>query len=160
MVVAGGQVDVLLENGEFVPGIFVETNFADAKNVWALEKFGDELKDFTGEAHVLGLFWIDAQPAVMRELMACSALWFVIRELAEIIVKTVSATAIEAGPEGGFAHRGASCGDHGFIVIGGATDHVGVRLDVAHGREGSVREKRGVLRLSARAPRVQGAKQV
>ena len=69
----------------------------------------------------------DELPAEFR-----GALWLVVGELAKVIVETVDAAAVVAGPEGGFANAGAAGGDHVDVIVSHATDHVAVRLDVAH----------------------------
>ena len=57
-----------------------------------------------------------------------------LRQLAEVVVEAVGGFAVEAGPEGGLADRGAAGEGHGLIVVGGAAHHVAVRFDVTHGR--------------------------
>lgn len=41
-VVIEGDLDVFLEDGEFVAGVFVESDFADAEDGGAVDEFGDE----------------------------------------------------------------------------------------------------------------------
>ncbi len=133
LVVIDGELDVFLEDEDFVAGILVETDFSDAEHVGFLEELGDDGEDFSGEGDVFGLFGVDAEPGEMREPELGGAFGFVVGELAEIVAETFDAASVEAGPEGGFANGGASGGDHGFVVVRGAADHVGVGFDVTHG---------------------------
>ena len=98
-----------------------------------MEEFGDDGEDFAGEGDVLGLFRVDAEPREMGETELGGAFGFVVGELAEVVPETLDAASVETGPESGFANGGASCGDHGFVVVRGTADHVGVGFDVTHG---------------------------
>src|SRR6202453_3492215 len=69
----------------------------------------------------------------MRQPEFLRALRLILRELAEIIVKTIRAAPVEAGPECRFADGGASAGDHPDVIIRDAADHVCVGFDIAHG---------------------------
>ena len=50
LVVRHGEVDLLLEDGDFVAGVFVQADLADAEDVGAIEKVGDDCDDFAASA--------------------------------------------------------------------------------------------------------------
>jgi hypothetical protein len=135
LVVARGEVNVFFEDGDFVAGIFVEADFADAEDVRAFEKRRDEMEDVFGEGDVFGFLRIDAEPGVVLEAKFGGALGFVLGELEEVIVEAVSAAAVKAGPESRFANGFATGNGHGLVIVGGAADHVAVRFDVTHRRK-------------------------
>ena len=60
------------------------------------------------------------------------ALGFVFGQLTEVIIEAIRRTAIKARPESRLAYRRASGDDHRLVIVRDATDHVGVRFDVAH----------------------------
>src|SRR5665213_394969 len=60
------------------------------------------------------------------------ALRLEIGELAEIIIKTGHATAVEGRPERRFADGRAAGERHAFIIVRRAADHMGVGFDVFH----------------------------
>lgn len=132
LVVARGQIDMFFENGDFVARIFVEADFADAEDVGTFEQRGNEMEDVLGERDVFGFFGVDAKPGVVLEAKFGGALGFVFGELAEVIVESVGAAAVETGPKGGFANGFATCRRHGLVIVGGAADHVAVGFDVTH----------------------------
>src|SRR5581483_548275 len=107
LVVAHGEIDMALENGQFVAGILVQANLPNAKDCRTIQKLRDEIDDFIGESHVLGLLWIDAEPAIMEQAIFRGALRLEIRQLPEIIVEALRTAAIESGPESRFANRRA-----------------------------------------------------
>ncbi len=80
------------------------------------------------------------------------ALWLIVGQLAEVVAEAFDAAAVEAGPESGLAYCSASGGDHGFIVVRGAADHVGVWFDVTHrvGGEGTL--ERGLADFGETGP--------
>ena len=133
LVVARGEVNVFFEDGDFVAGILVEADFADAENGGAFEERRDEMEDVFGEGDVFGFLRVDAEPGVVLEAEFGGAFGFVFGELEEVIVEAIRAAAIEAGPESGFANGFATGEGHGLVIVGGAADHVAVRFDVAHG---------------------------
>ena len=98
-----------------------------------MEELGDDGEDFASEGDVLGFFGVDAEPREVGEAEFGSTFGFVVGELAEIVSETFDATSVKSGPEGGFTYGCASCGDHGLVVVRGATDHMGVGFDIAHG---------------------------
>ena len=107
-VVIEGELDVLLEDGEFVAGVLVEADLADAEHGGAVEELGDDRHDLAGEAGVVGFLRVDAEPAEVRDAELGGALRFVVGELAEVVVEALGRGAVEAGPEGGFADRRAA----------------------------------------------------
>src|SRR4051794_28297365 len=98
-----GEIDVFLQNGDFVARIFVETNFADAEDVGAFEERRYQMENVVGERDVFGFFGIDAKPRVMLQAEFGGAFRFVFGELAKIIIETIGAAAVEAGPKRRFA---------------------------------------------------------
>src|SRR6516165_6013872 len=59
---------------------------------------------------------------------------FEVGQMPEIIVKALSRSAVEAGPESRFAERDTAALGHALIVIRDPRDHVDVRIDVIHTR--------------------------
>ena len=126
-----GELDVLLEDFGFVGGVFVEADFADAEDGGAGEEFGDFGEDFAGLAEVFGFLGVEADPGVVLDGELGGAFGFGFGELAEV-VEEAGGGAVVAGPEGGFGD-GADAGEgHGFVVGGGAGDHVAVGVDEEH----------------------------
>jgi hypothetical protein len=58
----GSEFDVQFEHFQLVAGILVQTNFADAEDVWSGEDFWNEGNHFLRELNVLRFFGIDAEP--------------------------------------------------------------------------------------------------
>lgn len=127
-----GDFEVFLEDLEFVFGVFVEADFADAEDVWLVDEVGDEGHDLTGEDGVFGFLGVDAEPAEVLDAELGGAGGLVLGELAVVVEEALGGGAIEAGPEGGFAEGFAADLGDGLVVRGGAADHVGVGLDVFH----------------------------
>jgi hypothetical protein len=136
LVEAVGEVDVHFEDFEFVTGIFIEADFADAEDIWPGDEVWDDGDDFGSELEIFGFLGVDTEPGEVGEAEFCGALWFVLGELGEVIMEPVDGAAVEAGPERGFADGLAAGGDHFEVVVGGAADHVGVGFDVVHGGSG------------------------
>ena len=134
LVVLHREGDVLLEHLHLIARVLVEADLADAEHRRGLQEFRDQREDVGGERHVFGFLGVDAQPGVMRQAVLGGALGLMLRQLAEVVVEAVGGLAVEAGPEGGLADRGAAGEGHGLIVVGGAAHHVAVRFDVTHGR--------------------------
>ena len=88
-----------------------------------------------GELEVLGFLGVDAEPAEMRQAVFRCPLWFVLRNLAEVVVKTLRGTAVKAGPESRFSDGGAAGGSHVTVIVRDPADHVGVRFNEAHREE-------------------------
>lgn len=57
-------------------------------------------------------------------------------ELLEIVVESGGRSPVKSGPECRLADGKAAGRNHGLVVVGRATDHVGVRFDVAHDENG------------------------
>ena len=85
-----------------------------------------------GEAEVLGLLGVEAQPAEMGQAVLGRPGGLVLGQLSEVVAKPLDRTSVESRPEGRLAHGGAPGGDHVLIVVSRAADHVAVRFDVAH----------------------------
>ena len=135
-IVLEGEVNVLLKDGQLVPGVLVEADFADAEDGGFVEKVGDDRHDFAGKDGVIRLLRVDAQPTKMRDSIFGGPLGFVFGELAVVIVKALRRGPVVAGPKGGLANGSAAGHGHGLVVGGGATNHVRVGLNVVHRREG------------------------
>ena len=75
---ARGQINMLLQDRDFVAAVFVQANLADAENVWAIEKFRDHRQHLVGQLHVFGFFGIDAKPGKMRQTEPRRPLRFVL----------------------------------------------------------------------------------
>jgi hypothetical protein len=132
LIVFLGEFEVFLEDHELVFGVFVETNFADAEDGGFVDELGDEGHDFAGEDGVFGFLGVDAEPAEVLDAEFGGAGGFVFGQLAIVVKKPLGRGAVEAGPEGGFAKGLATDLGDGLVVGSGATDHVGVGLDVFH----------------------------
>ena len=132
LVVFGGEVDVLFEDFKFVAAVFVQADFADAKDGRFVEELGDDVDDFLREFCVFGFFGVDAKPGEVRQAELGRAFGFVFGQLAEVIVKAINGTAVEAGPKGWFANCGATSGDHVEVIVSDPADHVAMRFDVTH----------------------------
>jgi len=126
------QIHVHFQHAQFVSGIFVQPDFADAQHIGPVEELRDDGEHVVREFQILGFLGIDAKPGKMRQTKLRGALRLVFRELAKIIVKAISGTAVEAGPERGLADRLATGGRHSDIIISDPADHVRMRLDVFH----------------------------
>ena len=130
---ARGEVHVHLEHGDLVPRVLVQADLADPEHVRAVEELGDDADDVRGERDVLRFLRIDAQPAEVRQSVACGAGGLEFGELTEIVAEAVDRGAVESGPERGLADGGTAGGDHVDVVVRRAADHVAVGFDVAHG---------------------------
>ncbi len=135
LVVASGEIDVLFEDLELVAGVFVETDFADAEDVGAVEELRNQGEDIVGEFEVFRFFRVDAEPAEVGEAEFGGAFRFVVGELGKVIEETVGGFPVVTGPESGFANGGATGGDHGEVIVGRAADHVAVWFDIAHDQD-------------------------
>ena len=127
------KIYVHFQDFQFIAGIFVQANLADAQDIPSLQELGNDRNDFFRELYIFGFFGIDAQPRKMRKAELCRPLWLMLGQLTKIIMKSIDGTAIESRPKRGLAHRLAACGGDFDVVIRDAADHVGVRFDVSHG---------------------------
>jgi len=130
LVVFGGEVDVFLENFDFVATVFVKADFADAENVGAVEKFGNDGEYVVGELEIFRFLGVDAEPGKVGQAEFGGAFGFVLRELTKVIVKTVGGTAVESSPKSWFANGLATGGDHVDVVVRGSAHHMRMRFDV------------------------------
>lgn len=107
LVGAGGEVDVHFQDADFVAGVLVEADFADAQDARAVEELG--MSEITSSAsRVSSDLGVDAEPAVVGNAVPGGPLRLVLGELAEVVEKAQSRTAVEARPEGGFADGGTA----------------------------------------------------
>lgn len=138
LIVFFGQFHMFFENRELVFGVFVESDLADAEDGGFVDEVGDERHHLTGENGIFRFLWVDAEPAEVFDPELGSAGWFVFGELTVVVEETLGGGPVVTGPKGGFAKRFAADLGDGFVVSGGAADHVGVGFDIAHGtgREG------------------------
>jgi len=137
LIEPAGEVDLLFKDGQFVAAVFVQADLADSEHVRLVEERGDQLHDFPCERGVFRLLGVDAEPTVVGDAELGRPLRFDLGQLAEVIVKPVGAGAIEPGPESRLGHRDAAGLGHALVVVGGAADHVNVRIDVGHGKRGA-----------------------
>src|SRR5581483_7498043 len=97
------QIHVLLEHCHFVAAVLVQPDFADAEHSWTFQKLRDKGQYVVGQFEVFRFLGVDAKPAEMRQPELRRALGLMLGQLTEVVVKSVSGTAVEAGPEGRFA---------------------------------------------------------
>ena len=53
LIVFSGEIDVFLKNFDFVAAVLVEADFADTKNIWAIQEFRDDRKDVISQLQIL-----------------------------------------------------------------------------------------------------------
>ena len=90
LVVLHREVDVLLEDVEFIARIAVQADFADAEDVGFREELGDHRKHIGGEGEVFGFLGVDAEPGKMREQKFRGARGLILRKLAKIVTEAVN----------------------------------------------------------------------
>ena len=153
LIVATGDLDLLLENHELVARILVQPDLSDAEHIRAVEKLGDQRHHLPSKAGVLRLFGVDAEPAIVRDSIAGSPLRLGIGQLAEVVEESSRRGTVEPGPEGRLRHRDAARLGHPRVVVRRPADHVDVRVDIGHRAGGSRAGESGVclgLRRGAR----------
>ena len=141
-----GNFQMLLKDRQFRFAIAIQTNLANTKHIGSRQELGNHAHHFARKAVVFRFFWIDANPRVVRNAVRGGAARFALSELAKIIMKSSGAAAIKARPKCGLGHGHATRGGHARVVVGCATDHVNVWIDihvVVLGRVGRVRATRG-----------------
>src|SRR5262245_20356770 len=129
---ARGKVDMHFQHRHFVARILIEADLADSQYVGAVQEFWNQSDNVASQSNIFGFFWINAKPTIMRQAELGGSPWFVICELAKIIIKPRRRTAIKSCPKGRFADRGTPGSDHIAIIVGHTADHVGMRFDIAH----------------------------
>src|SRR5262249_49245263 len=117
LVGAGGEGEVLLEDDGLVAGGLVEADLADTPDIWLVEVVGDDGDDLAGEADVLGLLGVDAQPAEVADAELGGAFGLDLGEVAEVVAEAQGAASIEAGPEGGLGDGDAAALGHAVVVV-------------------------------------------
>ena len=90
LVVLHREVDVLLEDVEFIARIAVQTDFADAEDVRLREELGDHREHIGSESEVFGFLGVDAEPGKMRQEKFRGARRLILRELAKIVTEAVN----------------------------------------------------------------------
>ena len=134
LIVARSKIDVPFQHFQFIARVFVQTDFADAQHIRAVQELGNNVDDLLGQFEVLGFFGVDAQPAKVGQAELGSALGLVLGQLAELIKKPIYGTAVESGPKRRFANGGTTGSGQPQVIISHPADHVGVWFDVFHGR--------------------------
>ena len=132
LVAFRSNLDVLFQNDEFIPTIFVETDFSDTENVGLVDEFGDQCQHVVCKLDVFRFLRIYAKPGKMWQTELGGTLGFVLGELTEVIVKSIGRASVKARPKSRFADGLASGSDHGQVIVGGAADHVAMWFDVSH----------------------------
>src|SRR5205085_1818340 len=89
LIMPGGEVHMEFEHSQFIPRVLVETDLSDAEHIWPIQKVRNDTDDFLRQFNVLSFLRIDAQPGKMDQTEFGSPFWLVLRQLAEVIVKTV-----------------------------------------------------------------------
>ena len=84
-----GEIDVFFEDRELVLGVFVETNFSDAKDVRLVDEIGDQGHHLAGKDGIFGLLGIDAEPTEMLDAELGGPGGFVFGELTIVIVESL-----------------------------------------------------------------------
>src|SRR5689334_21737964 len=93
------KVNVLFQNLEFIATVFVQPDFANAEDVWAIEELWDDRKDIVRQFNIFRFFGIDAEPTKMLESKFRGPSWFVFGQLRKIVAESIDRTAVEASPE-------------------------------------------------------------
>lgn len=132
LVVAEGDVELFLEDGEFVGGVEVEADFADADDGGFAEEMGDLGEDFAAEGEVVGLFGVHGDPAEMADAVLSGAGGFELADLVEVVEEGAGVLAVETRPEGGLGDGDDAGHGHAFVVVGGSSDGVVMGLDDVH----------------------------
>ena len=134
LIVSDGQIDLFFEGREFVAGIFVETDFADAEHGGSVEKLGDERYDLSGHDQIVRFLRIHADVGVVVDEILGRPGRFEGGEVGEVVVEGFRMGAVVSGPEGGFATGDRMHQRHAFVVGSRPGDHVNVRFDDSHCR--------------------------
>ena len=132
LIVLDCQFNMFHEDGSFVFGVFVQTDFADPQHVFALQELGDHLDYLARQFDVFGFFGINAKPCVMLDSILSRSSRLDIGQLVKVVAKAVHRTAIKSSPEGRFAHSDTPHFGERFVIVGCARNHVDVRIDVVH----------------------------
>ncbi len=68
---------------------------------------------------------------MLNAVLGCPA-WLEVGQLPEVIAEALDAAAIEARPKRRFAQGNTAHLGQSFIIVGGARDHVNMRIDEVH----------------------------
>ena len=110
LLVARGQIHLLLENFQFIAAVPVQSDLADAQDVRTVQKLRDNFNDLRRQLQVLGLLGIEAEPGEVGQAEFGGAPRLVFGQLAKIIVKTLDRAAVKPRPKGRLANRLAAGG--------------------------------------------------
>jgi len=132
LIVRQRHLHLFFENGHLIPGVQVESDFADAQHGGFLQKFGDEGNDFAGEDHIFRLFGVDADPAVVINQVLRGPGGLVFRDVIKVIVEGCRRLPVVSRPECRFAAGHRSHTRHAFVILRGACDHVDVGFNHLH----------------------------
>ena len=118
------------EDLHLVARIFIESNLADAEHARTIEKLWDERDDFAREDGIFRFLRIDAEPGVMSNAVLRGALGLEVGELPEVVLKSFGRRSIVARPKCWLRNRNTSGERHALVVVGGATHHVNMWIDI------------------------------
>src|SRR5438874_11732624 len=88
LIAAGRQFHVQFQHFEFIAGIFVQADFANAQDVRAIKKLRNECDDLASQRDVFGFLRVNAKPAEMWQSKFGRSLRLMLSELGEVIKKT------------------------------------------------------------------------
>ena len=79
---------MLFEHGDFVAAVFVQADLADPEDVRPSDELRNDRQDVVSQLQVFRFFWINAEPAEMRQPKIRRALRFAFGQEREVISKT------------------------------------------------------------------------
>jgi hypothetical protein len=112
--------------------VLVQPDLADAEHPRLAQELGDHGDHLAGQLHVLRFLGVDAQPRVVPDVELGRPFRLHLGQVAEVVVEPGGGAAVEPGPERRLGDGHAPGVRHPGVVVGGAGDHVNVRVDVAH----------------------------
>ena len=121
---------MLLKHRGLVAGVLVQADLADPQHAGPIQELGDHRDHLAGQRHVLGFLGVDAEPAQVGDPELRGPADLELGQLPEIIAKPLDARAIKPRPKRRLGHHHAPGQRHPLVVVGGAADHVDVRVDV------------------------------
>src|SRR4051812_37088828 len=89
LVVFGREVDMLFQDFYLIAAVLIESYFTDTQYGGLVQKFWNQFQDIVRQVDVFRFLGIDAKPAVVRQSKFGCPLWFMLCQLAEVIVKSL-----------------------------------------------------------------------
>lgn len=133
-----GQFQLCGEEPIFFGGDVVIADLAHRHHAVLDQIARQNLQHFVGNRQVVGLFGIQADGAEVMDAEHAGAKAFPAEQGVEVVDETADAGARLALPECRFDDTGDAGGGHVLVVVGGAADHVDMRIEVlGHGESSS-----------------------